>query len=146
MYTGILYIHLLAATIWVGGHLVLTLSLLPKALARRNPEFVLNFEQMYERVGLPAMGVQVISGLWLAHRLLPDVSAWLDWSDSLALTISLKLACLLATIALALHVRLRIIPSLTPAKLPVLAAHIIAVTVIAMIFVWLGVSFRQGGV
>lgn len=48
--------HLIGGSIWVGGHLILAVSLLPEALARRDP---------------------------------------------VALTISLKLVCLAATLALA---------------------------------------------
>ena len=66
--------------------------------------------------------------------------------NPVALTISLKLACLAATIALAVHARLAIIPRLSAASLPMLGVHIVAVTVLALAFVWLGLAFRYGGV
>ena len=146
MYEALLFIHLVAASIWVGGHLVLAVSLLPEALSKRDPDLILGFERIYERIGLPAMVVQVVTGLWLALRLQPEIAAWTDWSDPVSLTISLKLACLLATVALAVHARLYIIPRLTAARLPMLGAHIVAVTAIALVFVWLGLAFRYGGV
>ena len=46
----------------------------------------------------------------------------------------------------ALHARLKLIPQLTDATLGTLAAHIIAVTVLAVLFVVAGVAFRFGGV
>ena len=141
-----LFIHLTAGSIWVGGHLVLALSLLPEALAKRDPELIRGFERIYERIGLPAMVVQVVTGLWLAHAILPGFDMWVEWSDPVALTISLKLACLAATIALAVHARLVIIPRLNAARLPMLGAHIVAVTALALVFVWLGLAFRYGGV
>lgn len=146
MHAALLFIHVTAASIWVGGHLVLAVSLLPEALSKRDPEMVRGFERIYERIGLPAMAVQVVTGVWLAHRLLPDFSMWVDWSDPVALTIALKLACLAATVALAIHARLFIIPRLDAARLPILGAHIVAVTALALIFVWLGLAFRYGGV
>lgn len=141
-----LFIHLIAGSVWVGGHLVLALSLLPEAIAKRDPELIDGFERIYERIGLPALVVQVLTGLWLAHEIMPGIETWLEWSDPVALTISLKLACLAATIALAVHARLVIIPRLNAAQLPMLGAHIVAVTALALVFVWLGLAFRHGGV
>lgn len=37
------------------------------------------------------------------------------------------------------------LPRLTPERLPLLAAHIIAVTVLGVLFVILGVGIRTGG-
>ena len=146
MHAAFLFIHLAAASIWVGGHLVLAVSLLPEAMSKRDPELVLGFERIYERIGLPAMVVQIVTGLWLAYRLRPDLGKWAQWSDPIALAICLKIACLAATVVLAVHARLFIIPTLDAPRLPVLGAHIVAVTVLALVFVWLGVSFRYGGV
>lgn len=146
MQASLLFIHLLAGSIWVGGHLVLALSLLPEAMTKRDPELINGFERIYERIGLPALIVQVLTGAWLALQLQPEIATWLDWRDPLSLTISLKLACLAATIALAVHARLAIIPRLSPASLPTLGAHIVAVTALALAFVWLGLAFRYGGV
>lgn len=146
MYATLLFLHLCAASIWVGGHLILAVSLLPEAMSKRNPDLILGFERIYERIGLPALFVQVVTGLWLAHRLQPGFTTWADLSDPVALTIFLKLACLAATVALAVHARLFIIPRLDAARLPMLGAHIVAVTALALIFVWLGLAFRYGGV
>ena len=84
---------------------------------------------------------QPFTGLWLAYQLL-----WAEWSDPVARTICLKLGCLAATVALAVHARLFIIPTLDAAHLPVLGLHIVAVTALALAFVWLGVALRLGGV
>ena len=146
MHEALLFIHIAAASVWVGGHLVLAIGLLPRALSKHDPEIVLGFERAYERIGLPAMVVQIATGLWLAWRVLPDLAAWADWDDPVARTICLKLACLAATIGLAAHARLFIIPGLDAARLPLLGAHIVAVTALALAFVWFGIAFRYGGI
>lgn len=144
LFVTMLGLHVLGATVWTGGHLVLALSVLPKALKARSIEELVRFEDAFERVGLPALGVQVVTGLWLANRLLP-VEHWLALGNPLARVVLFKLACLLVTGGLAVDARLRLIPTLTAERLPGLAAHIVPVTVLSVLFALAGVSLRVGG-
>lgn len=145
MYKYLLLIHVLGATIWTGGHLVLALTVLPKALRTKNVEAIRQFESGYERIGMPALLVQVITGLWLAYRVLPDPAAWFSFGSHTSTYILLKLASLTLTLILALHARLRIIPRLDERRLTLLGYHIASVTILAVILVSLGVGFRTGG-
>lgn len=70
----LLFLHLLGATVWVGGHLVLLLGVLPRAMRQRDPQPVRQFEQLYERIGIPALLIQIITGFWLASLWLPTGS------------------------------------------------------------------------
>lgn len=142
----ILFIHILAATVWVGGHLVLSLVVLPRALRLRSPRVLLDFEQGYERVGMPALLLQVLTGLHMAHQLVPDVARWLSPDDGLARAVALKLGLLALTLLIAAHARLRVIPRLSAATLPLMAWHVAAVTLLSVAFVAVGVSLRFGGV
>lgn len=144
MYKYILLLHVLAATVWVGGHLVLALTVLPRALRERSPAELLRFEGGYEKIGMPALLIQVASGLWLAHALVPDFRAWFAGGVPFAHLILLKLSLLAATLLLAADARLRIIPRLSPETLPVLARRIVLVTFISVLFVVTGVAFRTG--
>lgn len=141
----VLILHVLAASVWAGGHLVLALSILPKALAANDPRAVHDFESAYERVGLPALLIQVITGVWLAHRIVPDPARWLSFDSSVTALVGLKLLSLGATLGLAIHARLRLVPRLEEGTLQSLAYHIVAVTSLAVFMVVLGVSFRFGG-
>lgn len=142
-YAALLIAHVLGATVWTGGHLVLCLSVLPSALRARDPEPIRRFESVYERIGLPALLVQVATGLALAHARLPSVSALPDDSP-VARLVGIKLALLGATVALALHARLWILPRLDAARLTVLALHIAGVTALAVGFVIAGLGLRTG--
>ena len=71
MYGLALLLHILAATIWTGGHIVLSVVVLPKVLRERSPARLLEFESVYEKIGMPALIIQVITGLFLAYRMLP---------------------------------------------------------------------------
>jgi putative copper export protein len=143
VYYGVLCLHVLGACIWTGGHLVLATRILPRALREKKAALIRDFEQGYERLGLPALVVQVLTGLWLAHRLLGGAS-WLG-DSGLARVVQIKLGLLAATVALALHAKWRVIPRLRDDNLPLMAAHIIGVTVFAVLFVLAGASLRLGG-
>lgn len=146
MYGLMLFLHVLGATVWTGGHLVLALGILPQVLRERSPERLLAFEQRYERVGMPALLLQVLTGLWMAYLLVPDMGAWLAPDTPLARAVALKLALLGVTALIAVHARFRVIPRLTAATLPLMAWHIGAVTLLSVAFVAVGVSLRFGGV
>jgi putative copper export protein len=141
----IILVHVLGATIWTGGHLVLALGVLPDALRRRDPSSIAAFEARFERLGIPALLVQIASGLWLAHRYLPDPAQWLAFDSPLAAHIGAKLILLALTLALAVHARVRLVPRLGPENLNTLAYHIIGVTVLAVLLVVMGVGIRAGG-
>jgi putative copper export protein len=144
MYGAILLLHILAATIWTGGHLVLAIAILPRVLSERSPARLLEFESAYERVGIPALGVQVATGLWLAHRMVPELGRWLAFDDPVATLVGVKLLLLATTVGLALDARLRVIPRLSERNLVDLAWHIVPVTIVSVLFVVVGVSFRTG--
>ncbi|WP_026375768.1 CopD family protein [Aestuariibacter salexigens] len=144
MYGYLILAHILGATIWTGGHIVLSLAVLPRVLKEKSPERLLDFESAFERVGKPAMLVQIITGLLLAHRLLPDFYLWLDWANPISRVISIKLTLLALTILLAADAKLRVLPKLSQQNLWDMAAHIIAVTLLSILFVIVGVSFKTG--
>ncbi|AFI83327.1 copper resistance protein CopD [Methylophaga nitratireducenticrescens] len=140
----ILLLHVLGATIWTGGHIVLVVVILPKVLRDRSPTRLLEFESVYEKIGMPALLIQVITGLWLVYHMIPDVFQWFDYTNPLTHPIMAKLILLLLTISIAAHARLRVIPALSENNLVVMAWHIVAVTTLSILFVVVGVSFRTG--
>jgi putative copper export protein len=144
VYGVVLLLHVLGATIWTGGHLVLALAILPRVLKERTVSELLRFESAYERIGLPALLIQVGTGLWLAHQLVPNASQWFALDDPVSRLIAAKLFLLTITVALALDARLRITPRLSEENLTSLAWHIVSVTVVSVLFVVVGVSFRTG--
>jgi putative copper export protein len=146
LYLTMLIVHLLGASIWTGGHLILAMIYLPTVLKRRDVALLLSFEQRLERIGMPALAAQIVTGLWLAGHLIGwEAAAWLDAGSPMTRAIWIKLALLAATAGLAVNARFRVLPRLTPERLPVMAAHLIAVTALSLGFVVAGVLAGRGG-
>lgn len=132
-------LHILGATIWTGGHLVLAITVLPRALKAKDPAIVHDFEETFERLAVPALIMQIITGVWLAYRQVPDIGSWFVPDDPTAELIATKLGILAVTLILALDARLRLIPKLTSDRLVALTWHIVPVTILSVLFVFVGV-------
>ena len=145
LYRLVLILHIIGATIWVGGHLVLSLAILPGALRSRDPVIVREFEARYERIGIPSLAVQVVTGPLLAYYWTRTLDAFLPPSSPQAWFITVKLVLLFATIVIAVHARLRVIPTLHEGNLNDLAYHAFAVTALGLALLVLGVAIRTGG-
>jgi len=143
VYPTLFALHVLGATVWTGGHLVLALAVLPRALKERSPKTLLAFESGFEKIGIPALLVQVLTGLGLAQRIVP-AGEWFELATPQARLIGLKLALLAATALLAVDARFRLIPNLTERNLVALAWHVWPVTLLSVLFVVAGVGFRFG--
>ena len=65
-------LHTLSATIWTGGHLILAVTVLPKALKNRDEKAIENFEGNFETLGLISLAIQVITGLGLTWIYFPQ--------------------------------------------------------------------------
>lgn len=144
MYGTLLVLHILGATIWTGGHIVLSLVILPRVLKEKSPQLLHSFESAYERIGMPALFVQIVTGFMLAYRMIPDIDLWFDFANPIAHGIVTKLTLLILTFAFALDARFRVIPKLSANNLVDMAWHIIPVTLMSVLFVIVGVGFRAG--
>lgn len=141
----LVFVHIICATIWTGGHLVLTLAILPRARRANDPRIVQEFEAGYERLAVPALLTQVASGVWLALRAKPDDVAWSDVGTFPVSYVALKLLLLFAILALAVHAKRRVLPKLEAGDLGVYAGHAWAVTALSVGLVAVGVLLSTGG-
>jgi len=138
-------VHALAATVWTGGHLVLDLGVLPRALRQQNAQLIHSFEETFEPLGLAALAIQVFTGLWMGWIYLPGFQGLFSPANPIGMLVGVKLLLLTGTAALAVHARLRLIPNLTDENLSGLAWHIRAITALAIAFVVVGALIRLGG-
>ena len=72
----VLIIHLLSATIWVGGHLLLAICYLPTALKKKDPHIILSFEKKFEVLGMSSLALLIITGIWMAYDFGVTFKTW----------------------------------------------------------------------
>ena len=145
----LLILHLICATIWIGGHLYLSICLLPKILRRKDVALLLSYEKSFEPLGMSALLLLVITGVWMALQYGVSISQWFSFSSPIERVVSVKLILLFITILFALSVQIRVLPKLRNnniRKLPEMAFHIIAVTIIGIVMLILGTFVRYGGI
>ena len=142
----LLIIHLIAATIWIGGHLTLSIVFLPVALRQKEPQIILNFERKFEPLGISALIALVITGIWMAYDFGVSYESWFNFIGSLEKVVSIKLLLLMLTIILALYTQIYVIPNLNKYNINKIAFSIISVTLIGITMLILGSTIRYGGI
>lgn len=144
----LLIVHLLSATIWVGGHLLLVFGHLPQAIKEKNQNIILNYEKKFEPVGMTALVLLVVSGILMAYKYGVRIEYWFQFSSPIEKVISTKLLLLLLTVLFALSAQFRVLPKLknNPNKLPEMAFHIVSVTIIGVLMLIFGSFVRFGGI
>ncbi len=144
----LLVFHLVTATIWVGGHLVLSIGFLPKALKHRDFSYIGNFERTYEPIGMPSLLVLVITGILMAYDFGAGASTWFHFQNPIERVVSAKVLCFLCSLSFAISAKTRVLPKLRKGhieKLPEMAVHIICVTLFGLAMLLLGSLVRIGG-
>ena len=119
----------------------MSIGYLPKALKKNDFELISSFEKKYEPIGIPSLFILIATGIYMATYYAPNFFEF-DFTDHYIKHIAIKFLLLLCTIGLAIHARFFLIPK---KRLRPLAFHIILVTTIAVLFVFVGFSVRSGG-
>jgi len=81
----------------------------PRPLRDRSAAAILSFEETFEPLGLTALAIQVITGLWMGWIDLPGFHGLLNPANPVGLLVGVKLLLLAGTAALAVHARLRLV-------------------------------------
>ena len=85
-----IFLHVIAASVWVGGQL--TLAGLVPSLRRSHPQAVKTAAQAFSRVAWPAFGITVLTGVW--NLMAVDITAA---SSAYQATVLLKIAVAIAS-------------------------------------------------
>ncbi|GAB3716070.1 copper resistance protein CopD [Flavobacterium koreense] len=142
----ILIIHLLAASIWVGGHLFLILRILPATLQQKDISILSDFRLKFGKIGMPSLLILVVTGILLAYDYNVPISDWFSFSNPIEKIISIKLLLLFTSLSLAVHAQKVVFPKLTSNRMLPAIVEIIIVTLIAVSMLVLGSLVRVGGI
>jgi uncharacterized membrane protein len=142
----ILIIHLLAASIWVGGHLFLILRILPATLKQKDISILSDFRAKFGKIGMPSLLILVITGILLAYDYNVPFSDWFSFSNPIEKIVSIKLLLLFTTLSFAVHAQKIVFPKLTSNRMLPAIVEIIIVTLIAVSMLILGSLVRVGGI
>jgi len=142
----ILIFHLLAAAIWVGGHLLLSFCYLPAALKKKDPHIILEFEKKFETLGMSSLVVLIITGIWMAYDFGVTFETWFSFSGGFEKVISIKLILLFLTFFCAVCAQFYVIPNLNETNIKKIAVIILSVTAIGITMLILGSTLRYGGI
>lgn len=145
VYRYLVMAHLLGASAWIGGHLVLLGVVLPGARRAGSVAGVLEFEHRFGRIGLLALVVQVASGALLATRWIDDWRTIFSAPTPAGHLIIAKIVLLALIMALARHATRRVLPALTATTLGRFAFHAWVVTALSVLLLVCGVGVRTGG-
>jgi uncharacterized membrane protein len=141
----ILIIHLLAASIWVGGHLFLILRILPSTLQQKDISILSDFRLKFGKIGMHSLLILVVTGILLAYDYNVPISDWFSFSNPIEKIVSIKLLLLFISLSLAVHAQKVVFPKLTSNRMLPAIVEIIIVTLIAVSMLILGSLVRVGG-
>ncbi|MBB1138549.1 copper resistance protein CopD [Myroides sp. WP-1] len=144
----LLLLHLLGATIWVGGHILLSVIILPQVWKEKSVEKLFNFESRYEWIGMPALAIMLLTGVRMAYLYNVKITTWFAFKTPIETVISLKLLCLFSLVLFALSAQFYVLPRLKMSikLLPLMTFHILSVTIISVVMLVLGSFVRYGGI
>lgn len=140
-----LILHLLAATIWVGGHLLLLLRYVPKAIKSKSLEELSAFRKNFEPVGMPSLFILIITGILMAYDYNITFEKWFLFENSIEKIVSIKLILLFISLTLAFITIKFVLPSINKISPFILYFIIFFVTTIAVTMLVLGSLVRIGG-
>ena len=141
----VLIFHLLAATVWVGGHLFLAIRYLPEALKKKDASVLINFKDKFEPVGLPSLVILLVTGILMAYHYDVTFTQWFSFSNGIEKIVSIKLILLLISVGMAINAQLFVFPKVKSENLLPVAIQIITITLIGVAMLVLGSWVRIGG-
>ncbi|MBI2213291.1 MAG: hypothetical protein HYU52_06560 [Acidobacteria bacterium] len=145
LYKLVIIVHILGAAVLVGTNLVLLLSVIPKAKKENDLGVVRGFLGGVGQMGVHALAVQLITGLWLASPQFKGISAAFQSREVFATHVVAKIVIMVVITALVVVMRRKIAPKLSMETLGGFTSTVGIITLLGITMVALGVGLRTGG-
>ncbi len=145
LYKLLVILHILGAATLVGTNIVLLLSVIPKAKKAGDVKIIRDFLGGVGQMGVHALAVQLITGLWLATPMFKGISAAFQMKDVFMTHVVAKVVVFVVITALVVVMRRKIAPKLSMETLGSFTATVAIITILGIFLVALGVGLRTGG-
>jgi len=145
IYPWVQLIHVLAASMWVGSHLVLATGPLVKAVRVRDLSYVLEFYRAFAWPATIALIVAALTGVYMAYLRAPP-SHWFDFGTPQG-RIGEKIALFVALLLISGYAHARIVPEMrkgNPGVFWKAVAYIAVAAILAIAFPVMGLMIRYG--
>lgn len=142
---ALLILHGIAAAVWLGGLAVLVLGYLPEAWRTRDPRLLVDAISRFDRLGLPALIVAIITGCILAYHWLPETALWFNRELPHGAAILTKFSLLILALLIYAYQRARVLPTLGPERIPRLGLCLTLQLILAALLLVAGSAFRFTG-
>ncbi|MEZ4724873.1 MAG: hypothetical protein R2863_09495 [Candidatus Kapaibacterium sp.] len=137
-------LHILGASIWIGGMLIMALGVLPKAKKSNDASLLKNYEGSFHILGMIALTIQFLTGFRLAMIYAGGMKGLFDFSNHLAVLFVWKLVLILATMGLFVIFKKKTLSSLESDKISNATSMIWLLTLISIALMVLGLGFSRG--
>jgi len=145
LYKLLVIVHILGAATLVGTNLVMMLSVIPKAKKAGDVGVIKGYLAGVGQMGVHALAVQLITGLWLASPQFKGISAAFQMKEVFATHVVVKIAIMIVMTVLVVVLRRKIAPKLSMETLGGFTATVGLITILGIFMVALGVGLRTGG-
>jgi len=144
-YQLMVIMHILGACVWLGGHVVLVGAVLPTAISSGQIDHLKRFVKGFGRLGLPALILQLLTGIWLANRWIPSWSGIFTEPTPQGHLVLTKLLLIALSVPLAGYTYHRAAPRLSQDRMIPFVAVTAAIAALAALMLIAGVGVRTGG-
>lgn len=145
LYKLLVILHILGAATLVGTNLVLLLSVIPKAKKAGDLNIIKGYLTGVGQMGVHALAIQLITGLWLASPMFKGISTAFQMKDVFMTHVGAKVVIMIVLTVLVIVMRRKIAPKLSMETLGGFTATVGLITVLGIFMVALGVGLRTGG-
>jgi putative copper export protein len=148
LFSIFLLFHVIGASVWFGGLMVLSCSILPKAKRAEDPGAIVRYFRHFLRIGYPALVVQVLTGPMLATRLIPKMSDWFAWENGTQDHIGSKLIMLPIIVIVSVQMQRKVLPRLEAGEATAIksaAKYGHSLTFLSFLMLLMGISLHTYG-
>lgn len=142
--TVLITLHILGASIWIGGMLILALGVLPKAKKTNDATLIKNFESSFHILGMIALTVQLLTGFRMAMIYAGSMGNLFDFDNHAAVLFIWKLVLILITMGVFVVFKKKTLSKLTNENISSASSMIWILTLLAIALLILGLGFSRG--